>query len=70
VAIAERLFDADLIEEHEPATLDGVIAAAWQTLTVHRVAQCPFCGERMVPAYGVHALPIGGRCTDCGTELR
>jgi hypothetical protein len=33
------------------------------------VTACPVCGEDMEPEYGAHALPIGGRCTGCGTTL-
>jgi predicted RNA-binding Zn-ribbon protein involved in translation (DUF1610 family) len=52
----------------EPA-LDRVLSRAWRDLSAHRSADCPMCGEAMIPRYGVHARPIGGRCASCGTEL-
>jgi hypothetical protein len=56
--------------EPEPPTLEEVITAAWADLTRHQAVDCPVCGAQMAPDYGAHALPIGGRCTGCGSELR
>ena len=39
-------------------------------LAAHRPAPCPLCGAEMQPTYGAHALPIGGRCGECGTTLQ
>ncbi len=50
-------------------TLDELLSGVWERLTVHVVADCPVCGGPMAPAYGVHALPIGGRCADCLTSI-
>jgi hypothetical protein len=56
--------------EPEGQTLEQVIAAAWADLTRHQAVDCPVCGAQMDPDYGAHALPIGGRCTGCGSALR
>lgn len=63
---AQRLFD----ELGGGPTLDELIARVWEGLTAHRPVRCPVCGADMNPVYGAHALPIGGRCTNCGTALR
>ncbi len=54
--------------DREP-TLDRLIAGDWTQLAAHRAVDCPLCGEQMAPKYGAHALPIGGRCLSCATEL-
>jgi hypothetical protein len=57
----------------EPATeegsLDAVVAGVWSEIGRHRTAGCPLCGAAMAPEYGAHALPIGARCSGCGTVL-
>jgi hypothetical protein len=50
-------------------TLDDVIADVWEGLTAQRTVECPVCGDGMAPAYGAHALPIGGSCGGCGSKL-
>jgi DNA-directed RNA polymerase subunit RPC12/RpoP len=60
------LFEAPAAEP----TLDDVIADAWQTLTTNRTAACPVCGSDMLPEFGTGALPVGGRCSHCGSTLR
>ena len=50
-------------------TLDEVLAGVWEGLTAHEVVACPICGAQMAPEYGVHALPIGGRCGGCGSTI-
>jgi hypothetical protein len=50
-------------------TLDEVLSGAWQGLAAHQHVACPVCGGEMVPEYGVHARPIGGRCRSCETQL-
>jgi len=59
------LFDA---VAGEP-TLDELLVGMWEGLTAHGAVRCPVCGDRMEPDYGVHALPIGGRCKHCGATL-
>ena len=55
--------------EAEP-TLDDVLVSAWGELRSHHTVKCPVCHGTMDPEYGSQALPIGGRCTDCGSLLR
>jgi hypothetical protein len=50
-------------------TLDELFAGVWERLTVHAAVECPLCGGPMEAEYGAHALPVGGRCHDCGTAV-
>jgi hypothetical protein len=50
-------------------TLDEVLSRAWEGLAAHQHVACPVCGGGMSPSYGAHALPIGGSCGSCGTQL-
>jgi hypothetical protein len=50
-------------------TLDELLTGVWEGLAAHHPAACPVCGEHMTPEYGVHARPIGGRCTSCNSTL-
>ena len=49
--------------------LDEMLVRLWEGLTAHRLVACPVCGSDMRPQYGVHALPIGGRCGSCGSTF-
>jgi hypothetical protein len=49
--------------------LDDLVAGLWEGLAAHRAVECPVCASEMYPEYGVHALPIGGRCRACGSTL-
>jgi hypothetical protein len=49
--------------------LDEKLVRLWEGLIAHRLVGCPVCGAVMRPEYGVRALPIGGRCGQCGTTL-
>jgi hypothetical protein len=51
------------------STLAEMIAGVWEGLAAHELVPCPVCGGQMRPEYGVHARPIGGRCTSCGSSL-
>ena len=51
------------------STLDDVVISVWATLISHRTAECPVCHGEMAPLYAAHALPVGGRCNDCGALL-
>lgn len=51
-------------------TLDDLLDDVWRGLAMHRTVECPVCHGEMNPQYGAQALPIGGRCTDCGATLR
>jgi hypothetical protein len=50
-------------------TLDDVLDAVWRELRSHHTAECPVCHGEMGPEYGAQALPLGGRCRDCGALL-
>ena len=50
-------------------TLDALVSGVWEGLAAHKSVACLVCGHEMRPDYGAHALPIGGRCEDCGTRL-
>jgi hypothetical protein len=50
-------------------TLDELLVGVWEGLTAHAAVPCPVCGDQMRPEYGVHAIPIGGRCIGCGSSL-
>jgi hypothetical protein len=52
------------------STLDDLVVSAWRTLASHRTAECPVCHGELAPVYAAHALPVGGRCKDCGATLR
>jgi hypothetical protein len=62
---AQTLFD----EVGGEPMLDEVLVRVWEGLIAHRLVECPVCGAEMQPKYGAHALPIGGRCGDCGTTV-
>jgi hypothetical protein len=51
-------------------TLDDLLVSAWRELRSRQMVECPACRGEMEPEYGAQALPIGGRCTDCGAVLR
>ena len=50
-------------------TLDELVSGVWEGLAAHRSVPCPACGAEMKPVYGVHAMPVGGRCSRCQTEV-
>ena len=50
-------------------TLDELLSGVWEGLAAHRAVRCPACGSQMKPVYGVHAMPVGGRCSRCQTEV-
>jgi hypothetical protein len=51
------------------STLEALVSGAWEGLAVRRTVTCPVCDGAMEPVYGARALPLGGRCRDCGTRL-
>ena len=53
----------------EGRTLEDVLSGAWEELSAHCTATCPVCAGAMVPRYGSGPFAVGGRCTDCGSEL-
>ena len=50
-------------------TLDDLVTGVWEGLAAQQPAACPLCAGTMIAAYGAHARPTEGRCTDCGTTL-
>lgn len=50
-------------------TLDELLVGAWERLTGRAAVECLLCGGPMEPEHSAHALPVGGRCRDCGTAL-
>ena len=52
-----------------PPTLDELLVGVWEGLTAHQAVECPVCRAEMRPEYGLHALPVGGRCTACRSTL-
>jgi hypothetical protein len=50
-------------------TLDELLVGAWERLTGRAAVDCLLCGGSIEPDYSAHALPVGGRCRDCGTAL-
>lgn len=70
IAMVERTATGTPVERDCAPTLDRLIAGTWNKLAAHDPVDCPVCEAPMAPIYGVHALPVGGRCTECATELR
>ncbi len=66
LAVAQTSFEG---LSREP-TLDDVLDGVWRGLAAHRTVQCPVCHGEMTPQYGAQALPVGGRCRNCGATLR
>ena len=50
-------------------SLDAEISALWARIRAHQPVACPLCQGRMEPHYGAGAVPLGGRCRDCGSVL-
>jgi hypothetical protein len=51
------------------STLDDLLSGIWQTITSDQTATCPLCQGELEPRYSAGSVPVGGRCTSCGTEL-
>jgi hypothetical protein len=51
-------------------TLEDLLSGAWEDLTAHRTATCPICDGALEPRYGSGPSAVGGRCRDCGSDLR
>ncbi len=50
-------------------SLDAAISALWARIAAHQPVVCPLCAGAMEPRYGAGAVPIAGRCRDCGSVL-
>lgn len=70
MATMERLWAPARGEIEPELTLDQLISETWAEVRRHQTVDCPVCGEAMGPTYGAHALPLGGRCRSCRSELR
>ena len=51
-------------------TLDDVLSGAWEGLSAAATVSCPVCPGELAPRWSAGAGVVGGRCRDCGTELR
>jgi hypothetical protein len=51
-------------------TLDDVLSGAWEGLSAAAPVTCPVCAGELTPRWSAGAGVVGGRCGDCGTELR
>jgi hypothetical protein len=82
LAIAPSLFDELFTEREEitarrgqtapvggERTLDEVLVGAWEALSAHLSTACPVCDGELVPQYGAHSRPVGGRCKSCASEF-
>ena len=50
-------------------SLADLVSSTWDSLAVAETASCFVCGGDLLPRFGAGARPVGGRCTDCGSEL-
>ena len=53
----------------EGRTLEDVLTGVWEELSAHRSATCLVCDGVMEPRYGSGPFAVGGRCSDCRSEL-
>jgi hypothetical protein len=53
----------------QPATLDDVVAGAWEALRAGAPAGCLVCGTPLSPRHSAGAGVVGGRCGGCGSTL-
>jgi hypothetical protein len=51
------------------ATLDDLVAGAWEALAVGAPAACPSCSEPLRPRWSAAAAVVGGRCDSCGVRV-
>ena len=50
-------------------TLAALMSGLWEELSAGRPVACPICHGELEPEYGQHALPVAGRCRECGSRL-
>ena len=53
----------------EPATLDDLVAGAWEALRAGAPAGCLVCGTPLAHRHSAGAGVVGGRCGGCGSSL-
>jgi hypothetical protein len=51
------------------ATLDDLVAGAWEALAVGAPAACPSCSEPLRPRWSAAAAVVGGQCESCGVRV-
>jgi hypothetical protein len=51
------------------ATLDDLLTGTWGRLTAGVATSCPVCEGELAPRWSAGSGIVGGRCTDCGSEL-
>ena len=51
------------------ASLESAVDGAWSALAAGFAADCLLCGGTVHPRWSAGAGVVGGRCSDCGTEL-
>jgi hypothetical protein len=57
-------------EREQRRTLDDLLSDAWEGLSAaSATAACPVCDGALVPRWSAGAGVVGGRCSDCGSEL-
>ena len=65
---APRVSEPTAAEPHG-ATLDDLLTGTWGRLTSGVATACPVCAGELAPRWSAGSGIVGGRCTDCGSEL-
>ena len=52
-----------------PTTLEALVLGAWEGVTAGEAVACPLCAGALRPRWSAGAGVVGGRCSDCGTDL-
>jgi hypothetical protein len=52
-----------------PRTLDEAISGLWAAVLSADTAECPVCGDELVPQRSGEGAVMGGRCRGCATTL-
>jgi hypothetical protein len=50
-------------------TLDEAISGLWGAVLTADTAECPVCGDELVPQRSGEGAVMGGRCRGCATTL-
>lgn len=50
-------------------SLADLVSSTWEALATAETASCFVCGGDLLPRFGAGARSVGGRCSDCGSEL-
>ena len=68
-APAPRAAEPATAAEPHGATLDDLLTGTWARLTSGVATTCPVCAGELAPRWSAGSGIVGGRCTDCGSEL-